>query len=272
MEHDAQLTELDLNAIADLDDNRNGHDALPTQTGSFDYSGVDDAAAKQARAAVSRIRELLQTSIIGTGKDLLAVKKALGHGKFGEWLRFHFKMTERTAENFMSAAREFESFPKILDVLPATTVYKLASRSTPEEVRQSVVKAIKSGNTPGAKDVEYLITNAKAKCKLQNEMDREWFKTSKALRKEGKSEQEIRDERASWEKRYLAEREDHVSTHSAKTINDRNAEIARLIKKRLGSAFSKHKKGLMKMIKPEYRDLFEDITEPSPSEELTAAV
>src|SRR5690606_11031277 len=124
--HIYRRSNMDMNNISDAEIDElellDGYEdsCLPASSrNSFDYSSVDESAANKAREAVTRIRERMQASIIETGKDLLAVKDALGHGIFGEWLRLHFTMTERTAESYMNVAREFGEFRRILDILPA---------------------------------------------------------------------------------------------------------------------------------------------------------
>lgn len=128
---------------------------------SFDYSGFSAAVAKEAEAIAKRIRTRLRTHNIETGKELLAIKKALGHGKFGKWLEFHFGWKERTAQNYMNSATAFGSIPQVIDLLPQSTVYKLAAKSTPDEIRQSVIDEIKRGEKPDAKQIERKIAATK---------------------------------------------------------------------------------------------------------------
>jgi hypothetical protein len=63
----------------------------------------------------------------------------------------------------MNVAAEFADVPTILDLLPATTVYKLAAKTTPAEVRDEVVREITAGEPVSAKDVKGRIADAKAK-------------------------------------------------------------------------------------------------------------
>lgn len=128
---------------------------------SFDYAGLSAAVAKEAEAAAKRIRARLKVHTLETGKELLAIKKALGHGKFGKWLEFHFGWKERTAQNYMNSAIAFDSTPQVIDALPPSTVYKLASKSTPDAIRQSVIDEIKRGEKPDPKQIEKKIAAAK---------------------------------------------------------------------------------------------------------------
>lgn len=129
---------------------------------SFDYAGLPPAVAKEAEAAAKRIRARLKVHTLETGKELLAIKKALGHGKFGKWLEFHFGWKERTAQNYMNSAIAFDSTPQVIDALPPSTVYKLASKSTPDAIRQSVIDEIKRGEKPDPKQIEKKIAAAKS--------------------------------------------------------------------------------------------------------------
>lgn len=112
------------------------------------YEQMDNEARKIARAAVQHIAGLqgrLVADIIEIGKALIGVKDAVGHGNFTPWLRVEFNWTERTAQNFMSAAERFGSNPKCVSHLPLNTVYKLAAPSTPEPLRQNIVERLERG-------------------------------------------------------------------------------------------------------------------------------
>ncbi|UNK37485.1 DUF3102 domain-containing protein [Shinella sp. H4-D48] len=128
---------------------------------SFDYAGLSAAAAKEAEAAAKRIRHRLSVHSIEIGKDLLGIKKVLKHGKFGKWLEFHFGWKERTAQNYMNSAIAFGSTPQVIDLLPPSTVYKLAAKSTPDAIRQSVIDEIKRGEKPDPKQIEKKIAATK---------------------------------------------------------------------------------------------------------------
>ncbi|MBY3025446.1 DUF3102 domain-containing protein [Rhizobium leguminosarum] len=128
---------------------------------AFDYSGVSAAVAKEAEAIAMRIRDRHRGYTIETGKELLVIKKKLGHGKFGKWLEFHFGWKERTAQNYMNSATAFGSTPQVIDVLPPSTVYKLAAKSTPDALRQSVIDEIKRGEKPDPKQIEKKIAAIK---------------------------------------------------------------------------------------------------------------
>lgn len=112
------------------------------------YAGLDAQAQVVARKAVERIGSLqqrLMTDMIEIGRTLLEVKETVGHGHFLPWLREEFDWTERTAQNFMSAAERFGSNPKCVSHLPLATVYRLAAPSTPDDLREKIVARLEGG-------------------------------------------------------------------------------------------------------------------------------
>lgn len=249
----------------------------------FDYSGVSSAIAREAEEAAARIRGRLRTSIIDTGKDLLSVKGKLGHGKYGQWLKFHFSMTERTAENYMNAARAFEAAPLVIDVLPTNTVYKLAAKDIPAETRQSVIDEIVGGAIPHHKDVEARVAAAKKDERRKRENEREkqaearaWNKHAKSLKAAGKTDEEIDAERKRWEskkarktreiarKQAEAEKLEQQRTRQKEEYEklqlkrqETAARVAAILKKNMGDDFEKFREIICKIIYPEFRQAFE---------------
>ncbi len=175
--NDVELTDLDLTApttVAAADQPPKPTDnvvVLPkakrkaAEVYAFDYSGISAAVAREAEATAKRIRDRLRMHTIETGKELLAIKKALGHGKFGKWLEFHFGWKERTAQNYMNSATAFGSTPQVIDLLPQSTVYKLAAKSTPDALRQFVIDEIRRGEKPDPKLIEIKIAATKSEAR-----------------------------------------------------------------------------------------------------------
>ena len=91
-----------------------------------------------------------------TGKDLLAVKDRLEHGLFLKWVEAEMGMTARTAQNFMQAAAHFGSKSEIVSHLPPTTLYKLASPSTPAHVRETVLRRLDAKEPLPVKEINLL--------------------------------------------------------------------------------------------------------------------
>ncbi|EDQ31783.1 Protein of unknown function (DUF3102) [Hoeflea phototrophica DFL-43] len=142
-----------------------------TQVHAFDYSGISAAVAKEAEATAWRIRNRLSAHTIAIGSELLIIKKKLEHGKFGKWLEFHFGWTERTAQNYMNSATAFGSTPQVIDLLPLSTIYKLAAKKTPDTLRQLVIDEITRGETPDPKQIEKRIAKIKTEARQKESSD-----------------------------------------------------------------------------------------------------
>lgn len=106
------------------------YDSLDIETRIF---VLDKAASIQAR--LKRTAE----DIIAIGQDLIEVKQRLGHGKFGDWLKSEFEMSQMTAVKFMRVADLFSKFKLSLN-LPVSVLYELAAPSTPGEVIEQVIE------------------------------------------------------------------------------------------------------------------------------------
>src|SRR5918993_3783881 len=103
----------------------------PVPASGFDYGALDRATSEQVRGIATRIRAEATDFYIEIGRDLIAAREVLGHGRFVNGLTAEFGWTDRTARNFMSAARLVEGNSEI--------VYKLAAPSTPEAARDATI-------------------------------------------------------------------------------------------------------------------------------------
>jgi hypothetical protein len=126
------------------------------------YTSLPTADAEKLRAAAERMITLTARTMLEIGRELITISEELP-GHFEIWLRLEFGMSRATAYNYMNAARHFTSEPDVVAALPAKTVYKLASTTTPDEVRDSVVRQIATGDLISSEAVEELIAEAKAK-------------------------------------------------------------------------------------------------------------
>ena len=73
-----------------------------------DHEGIAVADAVEIRQIAIRIRSRQRNRVadmLATGADLVAVKDKLKHGRFKDWLKAEFDMTDRTAQTYMRAAR-----------------------------------------------------------------------------------------------------------------------------------------------------------------------
>jgi hypothetical protein len=130
-------------------------------------SGLETKTAEKVKAAAERIRETVKRTvvdIIQVGDELLSVKEALPHGRFGPWLRAEFGWTERTAQNFMAVAERFGKTEMISDLkIEPTAAYLLAAPSTPDEARQVAVERAEAGERITAKVAKQILAKERKK-------------------------------------------------------------------------------------------------------------
>jgi hypothetical protein len=147
---------------------------------SFDYGSLDPAHANEAREAAAHIRARLQQSQIEPGADLIKIKDMIGHGKFGAWVKAEFNFTERTAENFMNAARLAQEYEIISD-LPPTMVYLLAAPSAPLTIVADVLADAKRGLIPPVREIKSRFAEA---AKMKRQADIEAAKSPEQVKKD----------------------------------------------------------------------------------------
>ncbi len=121
---------------------------------AFSYAAISPAVEAAARAAAERIKRRLISSIIETGRDLLAVKLEMSHGMFGAWIEAEFGMNVRTAQRYMGAARLAAGKGDIVSRLPAATIYALSAPSAPATVVSEVLAAAEGGLIWSSRDVK----------------------------------------------------------------------------------------------------------------------
>jgi hypothetical protein len=103
--------------------------------------------------------------LIEVGTDLLAVKDALEHGHFLNWVRAEFGWSERTAENFMSVAERFKSANFADLPIAPSAAYLLASPSVPDEAREVAVEKAEAGQEITFTAAKEIVAQAKKKKK-----------------------------------------------------------------------------------------------------------
>ena len=76
----------------------------------YDYDRVADVAEREIlRSAAIRIREVMDNALWVVGSQLIQVKAEVGHGIWLDWLRGEWDFSEKTAQNYMNAARLIEN-------------------------------------------------------------------------------------------------------------------------------------------------------------------
>ncbi len=129
---------------------------------------TQDELAQIAERIHARIRRTTE-DIIQTGHDLVQVKAELDHGQFHEWIETKCGMTDRAARNYMHAARWAEGKPETISDLPPTTVYALASPSTPAPIRERVVADLEAGRKVNVHEVRSRIKMARGDRRLERD-------------------------------------------------------------------------------------------------------
>ena len=84
-------------------------------------------------------------SIIAVGLELLRVRQALGHNKFGTWRRQEFGWSRRTAYNYMNAAKVFGDKCAIVAHLQPLTVYEFSRPTLSEPAKEEIRRILDEG-------------------------------------------------------------------------------------------------------------------------------
>jgi hypothetical protein len=132
----------------------------------FDYTTLDDPVlAEDARAAITRIRARIHSSLYEIGLDLIDMKSRMGHGKFGRWVAAELSISLRTAENYMKAAKFVEGKSETVALFSPKAIYALAAPSAPPEVVQQVLAAADAGNLIPADEIRQRLSASAARRK-----------------------------------------------------------------------------------------------------------
>lgn len=204
----------------------------------FAYETLSADDARELQTVTARMRERMQANMIEDGRDLIRVKERLAGtvGAFGAWLQGEFGMSERTAQNYMSAARVFGDHAAVVAVLPPGTVYKLAAPSTPETVRADVVRQIEEGKRPEPAAILETIVMAKRAESERRETERKAKVQSNRRGRQGKlsPEAQVEWDRKQANKDKANKRQDAKNQVRIQRIEAAADEIAGLIAERLG--------------------------------------
>lgn len=113
----------------------------------FDYDALDAptrAVVLEKRDHINFLIRRTAEGIIEIGHDLIAVKKALGHGRFGPWLTAEFGWSADSAERFMRVGRAFAQIPQAAE-FESTALYALSSGDVSDEIRQEFLDRAAAG-------------------------------------------------------------------------------------------------------------------------------
>ncbi len=120
-----------------------------------------DETVKEATARIKARLSRTAEDIIEIGRDLIAVKKALGHGRFLDWIDDEFGMSDQTARRFMHVAEAFGDKINTVLNLPQAVLYELAAPSMPPAIRAEAIERAVQGELPTAETVREFAQAAK---------------------------------------------------------------------------------------------------------------
>ena len=136
---------------------------MTTIATQFDYNGIGPDRKNLIVTLTNEIRDRMgraAQNVVEIGTRLIAVKKQLRHGEFGDWLQAEFGWDDRTARRMMNVADTFKS-DKLSDLnIAPSALYLLASPSTPEDVRTEFIEKAKAGEPVTHADVKAAIEPA----------------------------------------------------------------------------------------------------------------
>ncbi len=131
-----------------------------TMNAGFYYDAINLEHAAKLKLAANKIKKIATASIREIGEILVGVKLAVEHGAFQAWVSAELGFSPRTAERYMAFAR-FTAEHDNLSLLKPSSVYLLASPSTPPSVQDEVATLLqKKKKVPVAK-IRSMIEEAK---------------------------------------------------------------------------------------------------------------
>lgn len=191
-----------------------------TPVSAFDYAVVSaDDAAKLHRLAsgIKKGHRRHFDAVLQVGRDLIEAKGILGHGNFIPWLEAEFRWDERTAQRYMGVASELGSLKtdKLSD-LDLGSVYALAAKSTPPEVRQQVVQRIEAGEHVAPAEIRGIVKDARADARREREQER--IANLKPAKRASLKRQQTKAQKAEEEWRSKRERTKSVTAEAAEFL------------------------------------------------------
>jgi Protein of unknown function (DUF3102) len=122
--------------------------AVNAATRGFDYRALPAETAQALQESRTRIRtEITKTaaSVIAIGRELIAVKKALGHGAFGAWVQSECGFCLRSAQNYMGVAHRAGKNASVA-LLPLATLYRMGGRRTTRWMLNAAAERVAEGD------------------------------------------------------------------------------------------------------------------------------
>jgi hypothetical protein len=141
----------------------------------FDYDALPPEIAAKLKETALKVRNRSVKNAIEIGRELLALKSLLKHGRFLKYFKGFLKaelgMSLHTAQNQMGVA-QLLSDPKNakFENIPVSGLYIL-SRSTPESARQLVRDLLAAGRTLMVAEVTKIVSEEKNKGSSKSSAD-----------------------------------------------------------------------------------------------------
>jgi hypothetical protein len=126
----------------------------------FDYNRIAEQHRSQVMEAARDIKPRLKRAandIFAVGQRLNQIKNLLAHGDWLDWLQEEFDLSERLARNFMTVDKRLGSKSANFADLPPSSLYLLASPSTPDNALAVVEQQLENGGAPSFGEVKQII-------------------------------------------------------------------------------------------------------------------
>ncbi len=134
----------------------------------FDYAALEDNTRLFVQERTKDIKEhehRLKQAAWEIGRNLIEVRECLtplGYGLFTSWLRIEFQWSKRTAYNYIAIYQSFPSCATVAQLgITISSLYLLASPSTPEEARLEVRQLAEKGREITPKEVKAVVARHK---------------------------------------------------------------------------------------------------------------
>ncbi|MBV7326719.1 DUF3102 domain-containing protein [Chloroflexi bacterium TSY] len=145
----------------------------------FDYNRIDEKHRRQVIEAARDIKPRLKRAandIFVVGQRLNQIKNLLAHGDWLDWLQEEFDLSERLARNFMTVDKRLGPKSAKFADLPPSSLYLLASPSTPDKALDLVEHQLDEGDTPSYGDVKQVIEKSFATVDELKKRVQTWLK------------------------------------------------------------------------------------------------
>lgn len=125
----------------------------------------DDEYLAQAEGRIRGYGKLVVSGLVEIGRELVAVKERVGHGRYEAFVRDRLRWSTQSAWNYTNVFERLKSLTVgDLDglTIDASSLYLIAAPSTPSQVRDQVLDQAAKPEGISRQEVEKLIGDARA--------------------------------------------------------------------------------------------------------------